>query len=99
MAKPANANDALDPVCRLPQEVGPCRAYMKRWSYNLSKAECVEFNYGGCRGNANNFETKEACETKCGGKQFTPLRLFINLTYFRTSKRVSRHYGTILISS
>ncbi|VDN99948.1 unnamed protein product [Rodentolepis nana] len=65
IGEPANVNDAMDPVCGLPQEVGPCRVYMKRWSYDASMAQCVEFNYGGCRGNANNFKTKEACETKC----------------------------------
>nr|CDS31834.1 Papilin [Hymenolepis microstoma] len=66
VGEPAHVNDALDPICRLPQEVGPCRAYMTRWSYDASKTQCVEFSYGGRRGNANNFKTKEACEIKCG---------------------------------
>ncbi|KAL5112326.1 Histone acetyltransferase KAT5 [Taenia crassiceps] len=32
-----------------------------------SESECVQFTYGGCGGNANNFETKEACEERCLG--------------------------------
>ncbi|VUZ46679.1 unnamed protein product [Hymenolepis diminuta] len=64
-ARPADRNNALDPVCRLPQDVGPCKAMAKRWSYDLSLGSCIEFYYGGCRGNANNFETKEACEAMC----------------------------------
>lgn len=64
-ARPADRNDALDPVCRLPQDVGPCKAMTKRWSYDLSLGSCIEFYYGGCRGNANNFETREACEATC----------------------------------
>lgn len=31
----------------------------------MEKRECVEFIYGGCAGNSNNFETKEDCEEKC----------------------------------
>lgn len=31
----------------------------------MEKRECVEFIYGGCAGNSNNFETKEDCEQKC----------------------------------
>ncbi|VDD79080.1 unnamed protein product, partial [Mesocestoides corti] len=67
MPIPASNDETLDPVCKLPKEVGPCRAAYRRWTYDLSKGQCVEFTYGGCRGNANNFETKEACEAKCGG--------------------------------
>ncbi|VDL58807.1 unnamed protein product, partial [Hymenolepis diminuta] len=65
-AKPADENDTLDPICRLPQEVGPCQALIPRWAYDASQRRCIEFSYGGCRGNANNFNSKEACEAKCG---------------------------------
>ena len=63
--RPASSNTATDPVCSLPQEIGPCKASTSRWSYNSSLGECVEFLYGGCLGNANNFYTKSACEAKC----------------------------------
>ena len=58
--------EAADPICKLPQEVGPCRSMLQRWWYDASIGKCVEFVFGGCRGNANNFESKVACEAKCG---------------------------------
>ncbi|VDN97547.1 unnamed protein product [Rodentolepis nana] len=62
---PVNRNDTLASVCRLPQDEGPCKATTKRWSYDVSLGRCVEFNYGGCRGNANNFKNRDACEAMC----------------------------------
>ncbi|VDO01728.1 unnamed protein product, partial [Rodentolepis nana] len=54
-------------ICNLPQDTGPCRAQLPRWAFDASKGQCVQFNYGGCRGNENNFETIQECEAACGG--------------------------------
>ncbi|CAL1266789.1 unnamed protein product [Larinioides sclopetarius] len=35
------------------------------WYYDADSESCESFNYGGCLGNNNRFETKEACEQKC----------------------------------
>lgn len=51
--------------CSLPSLHGPCKAYEPRWAYNNSLKKCQSFAYGGCGGNENNFETKEACEQMC----------------------------------
>lgn len=42
-----------------------CLAYIPRWRYDPETRTCENFVYGGCGGNANNFETIEACEGKC----------------------------------
>ena len=56
----------LSAVCREFQEPEvTCLAYMPRWRYILRTGQCENFIYGGCGGNANNFETFEACENKC----------------------------------
>ncbi|KAH7973007.1 hypothetical protein HPB52_020217 [Rhipicephalus sanguineus] len=55
----------LDPVCELPKKVGPCRAHVPRYYYNTTTDTCEKFVYGGCKGNANNFETLKQCETRC----------------------------------
>ncbi|KAH7973024.1 hypothetical protein HPB52_020573 [Rhipicephalus sanguineus] len=57
----------LDPVCELPKKVGPCRAHVPRYYYNTTTDTCEKFVYGGCQGNANNFETLKQCETRCAG--------------------------------
>ena len=54
-------------ICQLPAEVGPCNAAFQRYFFNAQTGRCEEFVYGGCDGNANNFETLEACEQACGG--------------------------------
>ncbi|XP_075988081.1 trypsin inhibitor-like [Anticarsia gemmatalis] len=58
----------VDPKCELPIEEGPCLALSPRWGFDVKKGKCVPFIYGGCRGNANKFPSKEKCVDKCFGK-------------------------------
>ncbi|CAL8304684.1 unnamed protein product [Lota lota] len=51
--------------CGLPSLQGPCKAYEPRWAYSATLLQCQSFIYGGCDGNDNNFESKEACEETC----------------------------------
>ncbi|KAH9515022.1 KappaPI-stichotoxin-Shd2a [Bulinus truncatus] len=57
--------DVQDPICSLKPDPGFCKALFYRYYYDPSKGKCELFNYGGCRGNANNFESLEACEAAC----------------------------------
>ncbi|XP_059155148.1 carboxypeptidase inhibitor SmCI-like [Physella acuta] len=52
--------------CLLDPEPGQCEALAPRFYYNPSTNDCEEFNYGGCGGNKNRFETKENCVDSCG---------------------------------
>ncbi|XP_064484466.1 actinia tenebrosa protease inhibitors-like isoform X2 [Ornithodoros turicata] len=60
-------------VCILPLKRGPCSSSVTRFYYNVTTEDCNIFLYGGCMGNANNFETynqcKEACRPKYGNAQ------------------------------
>jgi hypothetical protein len=40
-------------------------AAFPRFGYDDSAGGCVQFVYGGCNGNANNFETLAACVARC----------------------------------
>ncbi len=54
-------------VCHLRKKVGPCRAKLERFYFDVESKTCDNFSYGGCDGNGNNFKSRELCETVCGG--------------------------------
>ncbi|VDP50405.1 unnamed protein product [Soboliphyme baturini] len=45
--------------------MGPCRGANTRWFYQPSTRTCQPFLYGGCKGNENNFLSRQECETIC----------------------------------
>ncbi len=54
-------------ICHQPALIGVCHALIPRYFYNKITKQCELFNYGGCRGNQNNFGTLEACYFDCQG--------------------------------
>ncbi|EDV33332.2 uncharacterized protein Dana_GF23917 [Drosophila ananassae] len=55
-----NAEQAKE-VCVQSPDTGPCRGNYMRYAYNPQCQSCDAFNYGGCRGNRNNFLTENDC--------------------------------------
>ncbi|XP_038131248.1 collagen, type XXVIII, alpha 1a isoform X2 [Cyprinodon tularosa] len=51
--------------CSQPLEPGPCRQYTVRWYYDPEANACAQFWFGGCHGNANNFENEVNCRNAC----------------------------------
>uniref|UniRef100_A0A671KQI8 Tissue factor pathway inhibitor n=1 Tax=Sinocyclocheilus anshuiensis TaxID=1608454 RepID=A0A671KQI8_9TELE len=65
--------------CALKKDEGPCKAIKDRFYFDTDTGRCELFEYGGCQGNANNFETLQECEEMClvkGKAIFTRLVLF-----------------------
>ncbi len=54
--------------CKLPAEIGPCRAAEARYFFNQESGKCEMFLYGGCNGNKNNFEDPNDCMKICDPK-------------------------------
>lgn len=42
-----------------------CLALFRKWSYDLESSECKSFDYCGCGGNENSFDTHEECDLTC----------------------------------
>ncbi|XP_054566464.1 kunitz-type protease inhibitor 2 isoform X4 [Eptesicus fuscus] len=59
--------------CTAKAVTGPCRASFPRWYFDTEKNSCDNFIYGGCWGNKNNYLSKEACMSRCVGKQLYPV--------------------------
>ncbi|XP_035776380.1 inter-alpha-trypsin inhibitor-like [Anopheles albimanus] len=56
-----------DEQCKLPPRRGVCRALLPRYRYDPDQKECIEFKFGGCDGNANNFMSYKQCMDACKG--------------------------------
>jgi hypothetical protein len=52
-------------ACLLPMEVGPCRARIESWYFDIVMQKCLPFTYGGCHGNENRFTTEDQCINSC----------------------------------
>ncbi|RXG72698.1 Papilin, partial [Armadillidium vulgare] len=54
-----------DDPCKMLIDKGPCDGIFPKFGYNKTSGQCEYFEYGGCKGNANNFDTLERCENQC----------------------------------
>uniref|UniRef100_A0A182J8P5 Papilin n=1 Tax=Anopheles atroparvus TaxID=41427 RepID=A0A182J8P5_ANOAO len=56
--------------CRLPMDNGDreCTQLVAHYFYNVTSGSCELFTFTGCGGNANNFNTNEACEEACAAR-------------------------------
>uniref|UniRef100_A0A0K8RML4 Putative salivary kunitz domain protein n=1 Tax=Ixodes ricinus TaxID=34613 RepID=A0A0K8RML4_IXORI len=67
--------EGLPEKCKLPPDDGPCRARIPSFYFDYQDTKkCREFMYGGCEGNANNFETLDECQKECPARNKTKRR-------------------------
>ena len=52
-------------ICELPIAVGNCTQKTLKWVYDSSLRYCREFEFTGCNGNENRFETRHQCIDIC----------------------------------
>ncbi|CAB4063469.1 PAPLN [Lepeophtheirus salmonis] len=53
--------------CFLPIDAGNCKASLPRYGFDVGSKKCIVFNYSGCEGNNNRFESLEDCKRNCSG--------------------------------
>lgn len=58
-------HDYNEMACGFPKDIGGCKSNEDRWYFDIVKGQCSLFNYSGCGGNMNNFNTLEKCQTLC----------------------------------
>jgi len=63
----SSATNTGNDICSLQPIRGPCRARIPKFYYNPTSGTCEGFDYGGCQGNANRFDNKQSCTSRCGG--------------------------------
>lgn len=56
---------ASSEACTLPKVGGPCKGSYQNWYYEPETDSCHTFNYSGCLGNNNRFDSKKLCESTC----------------------------------
>ncbi|GFO35483.1 tissue factor pathway inhibitor [Plakobranchus ocellatus] len=56
-------------VCQMQPEQGSCKANIERFYYDNTEGMCKSFQYGGCRGNSNNFASFEDCDYFCSARE------------------------------
>uniref|UniRef100_A0AC34GWY3 BPTI/Kunitz inhibitor domain-containing protein n=1 Tax=Panagrolaimus sp. ES5 TaxID=591445 RepID=A0AC34GWY3_9BILA len=55
----------MQTICTQPLRIGNCDRSVRRYWYSATTRECQSFEYTGCQGNDNNFETLIDCQTFC----------------------------------
>ncbi|KAH8381906.1 hypothetical protein KR009_000904, partial [Drosophila setifemur] len=59
-------------VCLLPKSSGPCTGFTKKFYFDVDRNRCEEFQYGGCYGTNNRFDTLEQCQGTCAISESIP---------------------------
>lgn len=65
LAKKPEARTGRPAFCQLLPDPGPCTSQVQRWYFLPREGDCIEFPWGGCQGNDNNFLSLEQCRSAC----------------------------------
>ena len=52
-------------MCELEMKQGNCSQKVTKWFYDKKARYCKQFDFTGCNGNENRFETRQQCTEIC----------------------------------
>ena len=58
-------NEQPKDICDLPMLQGNCSQHVTKWFYDRTLKYCRPFEFSGCKGNENRFETRHQCIEIC----------------------------------
>ena len=61
----AGGAGSVSDACSLPWDPGSCDDTLRRFAFDAAAGRCTAVVYGGCEGNANRFESLQACAEAC----------------------------------
>lgn len=81
-------------ICQLDRESGPCTDPVTQWYFDVRMAQCMQFTYGGCRGNGNRFDSRKLCEQRCLRKN--EMKIIIDRTEGKFLKLIEIRYVNLI---
>lgn len=66
--------------CLVKTDMGPCKHYIHKWTFNKTEGKCRTFVFGGCLGNENRFHSQMECLYYCIGG---PNRKYLSKSYYQ----------------
>lgn len=82
--------------CFLPLAVGRCNQKFSMYYYDYKKKACLPFDYSGCDGNENKFNSMDECERRCEEPLRDGERLEYNWSYTFYSNIILLSFGRCL---
>lgn len=99
-----NTSILFQAQCDQPIEQGVCSGSFERWGYDKERDACVPFNYGGCKGNKNNYATENSCDYHCktpgiGKSEYSSVEFMFHVWFSEEDFRVLRVLFSVFLTN
>jgi hypothetical protein len=86
------------------KDIGPCKAIIPKYFFNSKTQTCEQFDFGGCQGNENRFDSLDECNKECSSLKLdkTVQGIINNLFFFNFNNLMEYffvNFSKLLLSS
>lgn len=75
------------------KDIGPCKAIIPKYFFNSKTQTCEQFDFGGCQGNENRFDSLDECNKECSSlKQDKNVQGIINNFFFSNLNNLMEYF-------